>query len=317
MYRFLVLLASSVVTAATYAGETVDLLLLAGQSNMVGQAVATSTTPGVSPADTRIAYYYEVTNTGGSFADDSNQTFGTLTPWRRSSSDRRFGPEFSLGRDLDAAGLNPALVKVAVGGANIARWQPGAIDYYAFRTAVLDAVGEINAAGNTVNPLGVAWLQGESDVINTARADAYAANLSAMITGLRLDLDAALPGVGFAEMNAFLIEPADWKNGSNPGIATAANIAKVNQALADFAAADPNAWFLPTDDFTQFGDGLIHFGPADQITLGSRLADAVLAAAVPEPASLALPVSACVPLIFCRSGGARKLPTTPHCNQTR
>ncbi|MEQ8837219.1 MAG: sialate O-acetylesterase, partial [Lacipirellulaceae bacterium] len=221
--------------------------------------------------------------------DDSGQTFGPLQPWQFNPSVTRLGPEMSLGRDLvNDAGLDLAMIKVAIGGSNIARWQPPAgIDYLSLVAAVNDGILEIQARGDTVNLLGMAWLQGESDSISTARADAYASNLDNFMNGFRQQMDLANPGLGFADLNLFLVEPADWKNGSNPGIATTANIAKVDQALIDFADNDPNAWHIPTDDFTQFGDNLIHFSATDQLTLGSRIADAVLAT-IPEPSALCL-----------------------------
>lgn len=280
-------LAMLFVTGVSYA-STVDLVILAGQSNMVGQAVAGGSLPGSAPEDASVRYYYDVTNTGGSFADSSGGGFGPLQPWSRTATDLRFGPEMSLGRRLVQEGYNPALLKVAIGGSDIARWQPGAIDYNRLRSAVIDGVGDLIAEGNDVNLLGLAWLQGESDVINTARADAYASRLDTFLATFRSQLETDLPGIGFATSPVFLIEPADWKNGSNPSIATSANIAKVEAALSDFAAADPLAEYLSTSDFTTFGDGLIHFGPADQLTLGDRIADAVIRSAIPEPSAALL-----------------------------
>lgn len=265
----------------------VDLVILAGQSNMVGQANTTATLPGTDAADSQVAFYYDVTNTAGSFSDNSGQTFGTLTPWQFNASTQRIGPEMSLGRDLVNIGnLNPAIVKVAIGGSNIARWLPGPppeIDYTELKLAVSDGINEILLAGDTVNLLGMVWLQGESDVINSSRASAYAANLDSVINGFRSEMNTVFPTMGFSDMHTFLVEPADWKNGSNPGIATQSNIDLVHDALQNFATADPNASYIPTDDFTQFGDGLIHFGAADQITLGSRIADSIRQTIVPVP----------------------------------
>lgn len=273
-------------TGATAGAAVVDLVILAGQSNMVGQASVSEAIPGSVSADSRVAYYYDVKNTSGSFSDSSGRTFTDLAPWRRGSSDLRFGPEMSLGRTLHSAGFNPALVKVAVGGSEIARWQPGAVDYELLRSSVREAIDQIRASGDTVNLLGMAWLQGESDAISTARADAYAGRLNEFIGGFRSELESELPAIGFAEAKLFLVEPADWANGSSPGLATPADTAKVNNALTDFASADANAYFVPTDDFTSFGDNLIHFGPADQLTLGARLADAIIGSTVPEPSGM-------------------------------
>ena len=101
-------------------------------------------------------------------------------------------------------------------------------------------------------------------------------------------MDLVFPALGFDAMHAFLVEPANWKNGSNPGIATQANIDKVHNALMDFATNDSNASFIPTDDFIQFEDNLIHFSKADQLTLGSRIADSIEQAIIPEPSSVVL-----------------------------
>lgn len=272
--------------------ETVDLIILAGQSNMVGQANTNSSVPGSDAADSQVAFYYDVTNTAGSFSDDSAQTFGTLQPWQFNASSQRFGPEISLGRELINAGdLNPAMIKVAIGGSNIARWQPGppsGIDYAALTTAVTDGIGEIMLRGDSINLLGMVWLQGESDVINTNRAATYAFSLDSFINGFRAEMNTTFPSVGFDSMHAFLVEPANWKNGSNPGIASQANIDLVHNALMNFAAKDDDASFISTSDFTTFEDRLIHFSGTDQLVLGSRIAAAVRETIVPEPASCGL-----------------------------
>jgi hypothetical protein len=275
-------------TSASVADE-VDLVILAGQSNMVGRAATTATIPGSDPVDAQVQFYYEVTNTGASFFDSSGQTFGPLTPWRLNASVRNFGPEISLGRELvHSQGLNPAIVKYAVGGSDIARWQPGTTYYNKLITSVTNAIGKIQAAGDTVNLLGLVWLQGESDAIDSARADAYAGNLTTFIAGFRGQLDSAFPSIGFADTHVFLVEPADWKHGSRPEMATAADIAKVDQALMNFAADDANASFIPTSDFVQFEYNIIHFNKADQLTLGMRIAASIRQSQIPEPATMSL-----------------------------
>lgn len=265
----------------------VDLVILAGQSNLAGRAVATVAVPGQAAVDEQIRFYYEVTNTAGGFFDSSGQTFGPLQPWRLNASTDNFGPEISLGRGLaEVAQGDVALIKYAVGGSDIARWQPGAVDYQQLVASVADGVDELTTAGMHVNLLGLVWLQGESDTINSSRAAAYAANLRGFIWSFRSDMNAAYPTLGFNALATVLVEPANWKNGANPGAAAASDIAVVNQALIDFAATDPHAAYLSTSDFTTFGDGVIHFGAVDQLTLGSRIASELMKFAVPEPPSL-------------------------------
>ncbi|MEO0531701.1 MAG: sialate O-acetylesterase [Planctomycetota bacterium] len=282
------------VLACQAEAATINLLILAGQSNMVGQAGASPRIPGSVPEDSEVAYYYDVTNTAGDFADDSGGAFGPLQAWRFNDAVRRFGPEFSLGRELVSEGFNPALLKVAVGGSDIARWQPGATDFTTLRQSIRDGVAELTASGDTVNLLGLVWLQGESDVIDPRRANAYADRLDTFLSGYRNQLNTDLPGVGFDTSPIVLVEPADWRNGLNPGIAAPPDIARVEQALMDFAAADPRASYLSTSDFVTFGDELIHFGAGDQLRLGERIAGEVIALVVPEPATVSLAVLACL-----------------------
>ncbi|HMO86652.1 MAG TPA: sialate O-acetylesterase, partial [Lacipirellulaceae bacterium] len=199
----------------------VNVLILAGQSNMVGQANVTATLPGADPVDSQIRFYFDVTNTVAGFQDSSGQMFGPLRPWTFNASTSRFGPEMSLGRELATVdGLDLAMIKVAIGGSDIARWLPGAVDYNKLTSAVIDGIGELQTAGESVNVLGLVWLQGESDVISTARADAYAANLANFIGGFRGAMHSALPALGFDQLPTLLVEPADWRNGSSPGSAT-------------------------------------------------------------------------------------------------
>ncbi len=276
--------------AAPLNAAIVDLVILAGQSNMVGQANTTATIPGTNPADSLVPFYYDVTNTDASFADTSGQTFGNLKPWRFNASSNRFGPEISLGRDLvNLAGLNPALIKIAIGGSDIARWLPPTpVDYTKLVNAVSDGIIELQLAGHTVNLMGMVWLQGESDVISSVRADAYASNLSNFVHSFRSHMDANFPVLGFHALHVYLVEPANWKNGSSPGSATNANIAKVHGALEEFAVNDPHATYIFTADFTQFEDNLIHFSEADQLALGSRIAAAIQQNQVPEPTYLSI-----------------------------
>ncbi len=310
----LFLLLTGVVTSEPVANSAeIDLLILAGQSNMVGQANITATIPGMNSSDHRIEYYFDVTNTSGSFADDSDQTFGPLRPWRFDSNTSRMGPEMALGRNLASQfGFDLALIKLAVGGSDIARWQPSAgVDYLALVEAVSDGVLELLARGDTVNLLGMVWLQGESDALSTSRADAYSARLDAFINGFRTQMESTHQGLGFADLKLFLVEPANWKNGSNPSIASAANIAKVNQALLDFADSNTNAWHIPTDDFVTYDDGLIHFSAADQVSLGARIADSIHSSQVPEPSVRILVGLAVLAFLLIHSGYRRANASSP------
>lgn len=267
----------------------IDLVLLAGQSNMVGRAQRVGDglggqIPGTSPLDAQVRYYFDVTNTGGSFADDSAGTFGPLTTWTNSSTAhlQEFGPELALGRAVAAErGNEVALIKLAVGGAGIRRWQPGEVDYEAFVPAVIDGVSELINAGHTVNVLGMAWLQGESDM-NAGNAPLYGGRLQTLVSSVRDDFSSAFSRAGlgphFADLPVVLIEPAESR--TNPS----AQAAVVDQALRDFAVADANAQFVATDDLLNYIDD-IHFGGPSQTEIGRRIASSLTGSVYVPPAS--------------------------------
>lgn len=271
-------------------GRDVQLLLLAGQSNMVGRAMVSDTLPGDSPLDGQIQYYYSVTNVAGEFNSSSRGTFGDLRPWS-SAGQQFFGPETSLARKLaEQSEQDLAIIKLAVGGSDIGRWQPGQIDYEAFLAAALDGIAELQIQGAAVNVAGMVWLQGESDMLTTTRANEYEPNLGRLFAGLRSDLSNEAAVLGLKDLKLFLVEPADWRNGSMPQIASAENIEKVKQGLLNYANSDPHAWHISTSDLTEFGDGVIHFSAQDQVTLGHRIAAAIITQQIPEPASFILPL---------------------------
>ena len=137
-------------------------LLLAGQSNSVGRAVPV-TADGVvllskSRFDKRVKYYYDVDNTAGKFPADSGQTFGKLTTYFNSATKRQeLGHEFGASRRLvKTRDKDLAVIKFAVGGAGIWRWQPKGKDYNGFLGAVKDGVQELIDDGHGVNVVGLA-----------------------------------------------------------------------------------------------------------------------------------------------------------------
>lgn len=279
-------------SAAIVSAAEIDLVLLAGQSNMVGRAQIVGDGrggqfPGASPLDSNTRFYFDVTNTGNQFQDDSGQTFGPLRTWSNDTTNhvQEFGPEFALARDLTAQRDNElALIKVAVGGAGIRRWQPNEVDYEAFVPAVLDGVTELVEAGHTVNLLGMAWLQGESDA-NSANAPLYAGRLDTLFTSLRSELNArfrrmgeGFDNLGFDTMPLVLVEPAGGRTSPSPNLQT------VTQALRDFAANDANAEFVATNDLVNYVDN-IHFAAPSQTEIGRRIASALTGTPYAAPAS--------------------------------
>jgi|GEM_PF-3584238 len=273
--------------------QDIDLLLLAGQSNSVGRASPVVDNgvaiPGSSPLDARVRYYFDVDNTGGSAPADSGQTFGPLSTYLNPAFNRdELGHEFAVSRGLvETRNADLAVIKFAVGGANISRWQPGAVDYTGFINAVTDGVEELIDDGFNVNIVGLAWLQGESDARAT-RAPLYAGRLNNFVSGARNDLNTAFPTLGFDLLPVVLVEPAQLR-GASADVITNLNI--VDAALINFAATDSSAAFVQTSDIDGYIDS-IHFNAQAQQTIGERIANALNDISPPDgPAASQISIS--------------------------
>ncbi|MEM6797900.1 MAG: sialate O-acetylesterase [Planctomycetota bacterium] len=271
------------VACGTTQATDIDVVLLAGQSNSVGRATPLvglgGAVPGATLFDSRVQYYYDVDNTVGAFPADSGQTFGPLTKWFNTDANRsELGHEFGLARSLVAGrDTDVAVIKFAVGGSSISRWQPGQPDHEGLLEAVNDGIQELIDGGCHVNVLGLAWHQGESDA-NAANAGLYAGRLNTLISSVRSNLHTSFPTLGFDELKVALVEPAQSRPANDE---TLGRLNTVDSALQAFAASDPHAEFIETSDLAGFVD-TVHFNSISQQTIGQRIANALGGVAQPE-----------------------------------
>ena len=172
----------------TTSSNTLDLFVLAGQSNAMGWLGDASSYPPQEPnlLDSSIKLNYE--QIGTSSKSDGWQTLG---PQQRQNYGEIFGPEVTFSRLLKRGGYNPAIFKYTQGSTSLADdWRaPGQSGHYdtmvtKFNAAVLDLQNQ----GYTVNIAGFIWIQGEQDATDATDAGNYQSNLNAIISDFRTNV---------------------------------------------------------------------------------------------------------------------------------
>ena len=150
----------------------IDIVLMAGQSNMVGWKNSAEDLAPRWRGHVENSYIWQN---------------GAWAPLKVGGGYQKatFGPEISFAHDLQAAGDNSiGIVKVATNGSYLSReWNPEA------ENELLDQLIEKTRAamsGDKCRLRGLIWMQGEADAINQEDADAYKARFHKLITKLRI-----------------------------------------------------------------------------------------------------------------------------------
>ncbi|MEP6729139.1 MAG: sialate O-acetylesterase [bacterium] len=174
------------------------------------------------------------------------------------------GPARSFGLTLanvDSTML-VGLIPAAVGGTDIASWQPGALDVATQTHPYDDAIARARAAMKDGELKAIVWHQGESDA-NAAKAEFYEPRLRAVIAQFRADL--GNPTLPFLIGQVGHFPGAEWK-------APRIHVDSVHRALA---AQIPNVAFVSSEGLMDRGD-TTHFNAAGARELGRRYAKAYL-----------------------------------------
>ena len=202
------------------------VVILLGQSNMVGRGRGDSLDPALlkSLGERDLGYYPANDACGSSCNLDGNDCSlpafmrrncsGSEEPtlseqplqpvpgqaWEQAilGSETRFGPELTLGLSLSvdapSAYTRVVVIKRAILGAGIASFAEGQPLYNGLLRDYARVV-ELYGSAQTV-PIGVLWMQGESDAMSASDASAYSARLRGFISRVRSDLKApSLPFV--------------------------------------------------------------------------------------------------------------------------
>lgn len=237
-----------------------DTVILAGQSNALGNALLADLSAPHNAADSSVLMW------NSSNPQYRSRAWEDLAPVY-SSNACGYGCEVSLMRDLaaDAGWPSPAVYKCAMGSTNLAvDWAPTTgprwnemVDVYA------RAVAALPNAGDTFNVRSFVWIQGESDCIVEAHSLAYQANLTAFIAAVRAWLGKPALPFWLVRLSATLGPPFGTY------------VANVITAQNAVAAADANVHIIAPPSPLQ-GD-VIHYTAAGLVSIGQTLAASIIA----------------------------------------
>ncbi|MGL5020014.1 MAG: sialate O-acetylesterase [Luteolibacter sp.] len=251
------------------AQDPVQVVLLAGQSNMDGNVPAAA-----------LPQEFRKPPVNVSLIDKGKPV--------RIADGKFFGPEVAFAATVAAA--RPAddflLVKRAMGGTSLAGWAPqwdesrlaSKYDTAAgplYRKLLEDYAAAIK--GRPARLTGVLWMQGESDTRYPALGSNYFENFKTLIAAFRRDLKAPELPFFFGRVNM----PADVTEEDKKTIKFP-YIQQVRAAQERAAREIPGVFLIETDDLGKQADR-IHYDAAGQIALGRRFAEAWLKTMLLEP----------------------------------
>ncbi|NJN30604.1 MAG: sialate O-acetylesterase [Synechococcales cyanobacterium RM1_1_8] len=189
--------------------QPIPLFILAGQSNMAGQAGDGAAYPADPQGlDPTIPFYWVIPR-----ADQRSQGWTSLGPQAGMFPAGHFGPEISFARHLtQEAGAPVAVFKFALGGTGLAvDWKrPGEGGLYdQFCQEYGRATGLLRQQGKEPDPQALVWVQGESDAQTPALAAQYQARLQLLIDDFRQNQvqDGELPVIlGLDEQHPWVVK---------------------------------------------------------------------------------------------------------------
>jgi hypothetical protein len=248
--------AGSASNAQPLTGGLLPVMVLAGQSNMIGLMTNVNDLS-VDERATQPSVLFYGPNENGS-------TWGWLTP--PTVTNDRFGPEISLGQHLVISGTYElvAQVKFAVSGSNLATdWNPAGTSPWLYPLMLSRVQTSLNALQSAhpdrhVFVAGFFWMQGEADGQDAGMAADYGVNLAHFITHVRTDFHSPWLPVFVGRVRL-----------------TTAYASTVRQAEAHVAATVPEVQLVDTDTLPMASDGL-HYTSAGVVTLGNDFAESFI-----------------------------------------
>ena len=277
---------ASLAFACSSSAEHFRVYLLGGQSNGNGRgdAAELSVLPlsaeGVAAPQTDVGFYWnrtqETTNGNleqGIWLDlQPDSGHGINSP---AGHTVEFGPELTFGRmmaDNDPS-VNIAIIKYTHGGTNLhTQWSATGFQYQTFITTVEEGLSALTSNGDTFEPGGMIWVQGEADAGNATNAGNYEANLRDLITRVRNDVFGGESPGGYTL--PFVISGLS----NNQYTSFTGNPWTVRQAQERVASSGRQTAFVNTDGLSTYpGSGRIHFDATAQIAIGRGCAGQMLA----------------------------------------
>jgi hypothetical protein len=259
-------------TATPIDDDTVDVYLLAGQSNTSGVGQVWSLPPSLREGQSDVEIFWSGRPDWVPLQPSSEYSSGYAT---------YFGPEVTFGRTLADADTtrDVLIIKHSIGGTDLMYfWNPGGNGrplgdgWTIFIDTIEQAVTALEAEGKTAVFKGMGWMQGESDATAYDYAVLYEENMNYFIERIRQET--STPDLPFS---MGLIDCIDYT--------TYRQI--VREAQLNSAAADPNVMTFETEDLGNYPYDSCHYQGTGMRLLGTRMAQALLGdpfIAFPTPA---------------------------------
>lgn len=256
------------------AGETYDVYLLAGQSNMDGRGLVSDLTKRrARSVEDAIIFYRSVPRTSHGWQKLA-PGFSVPPKYKGEFPSTTFGPELAFARSmLDAKpDRKLALIKGSKGGTSLrADWKPGVRGdegsqgprYRDFIETIRMATSQLRSRGDQFAIRGMLWHQGESD--SKSKTATYRRRLEELIVRVREDI--AVPELPVVVGEVF-------NNGKRDSVRT---------AIQEVAAGSETVG-LASSDGTITSDPGTHFDANSQWLMGERFAQAM--SGLPEPESV-------------------------------
>lgn len=243
---------------------TRKLFILAGQSNAVGQVSG----PPPSPHDTTYQCWFcrqgdlrwRTTLTKG-FGVGLYDPVMSATDFSGTYGSESFGPELSMAAGLITEYGDIAILKFTCGATTLQwDWASSGQVWSRFACRLDHAPTSLTVRGQAWEWAGMAWMQGESDVISGDHA-AYEANLTSFVSRVRAITSASLP-----------IVIGRLSSGQTALDATGRNAVRAAQAAV--VSGGTGLTLVDTDAIGVQGDNL-HFTGAGYVSLGTAFAAAL------------------------------------------
>lgn len=273
---------------------TVEVFILAGQSNAVGASCDVNELPvELQVAQEDVWFWFEEGQldpgrriSSGGILESLNRQFDptgvTIFGTQAYPVYEGFGSELMMGRRLaDNLRTGVALIKFGINGTRIyPYWNPNdpASLFQQMTANVEAALNELRALGYTPRIQALFWMQGESDALRIDYANIYEAKLRELVAAIRTRFaDPQLP-VFIGRLCSEMV---------HSGYYNFPCLNHIRAAQEQIAATVPNVYLVNTDDLPLDYMG-VHFTSTGQCMLGERFARTYLVQSIPSTTTLGI-----------------------------
>lgn len=263
--------------------KKVDVIFLAGQSNMEGHTHISELQKKLTP--TQFQYYSsEMTTRIKFYCDNGKNKSSSFTNvyLGQGVNASRYGPEIGIAETLEKANLKREviLIKFCLGGTNIySDWKSfssstsnsGSKLFNEFLDFGDTAIAELEDMGLEVNLRGLCWMQGESDATQDRMTEKYEEYEKNLFDDIYQYFEDKVEDE-FHIFDAYISDCSTWKN-----------YAAINQAKENNAAKNPNHHIIDTlsegleyDSEPTSGVDYFHYDSLSMIQLGQMFGEQII-----------------------------------------